>query len=234
VTWSVSTVGRAPSPQPKPPPKELSTDQAEVTLGELTSFPKPLLVVLTDGDPFKRAALASRPASTVCDQDDRGPALPPVCASARRRSAPAEPVIATSHCAARPTCTNDGRVVMFVSHTGPMFPSGFLPIECGRCEYRWICGGSRARAYAVASIADPQLKLPKRIIGSCLPTATNPRDQTTSPRARPHRHALEVGDVRAAGHQTTSPRARPHRRLYSRGLQALRSRFQGTANNTAN
>ncbi|MCS7306452.1 MAG: hypothetical protein NZ602_15255, partial [Thermoguttaceae bacterium] len=74
----------------------------------------------------------------------------------------------------------DGRGVMFVSHIGQIFPSGFLPIECGRfpndsvvetyqkhplfqalrqpdrfggkcgrCEYRYICGGSRARAYAV-------------------------------------------------------------------------------------
>jgi len=74
----------------------------------------------------------------------------------------------------------DGRGVMFVSHIGQIFPSGFLPIECGRfpkdsvvqtyqqhplfqalrqpdgfrgkcgrCEYRQICGGSRARAYAV-------------------------------------------------------------------------------------
>ena len=69
---------------------------------------------------------------------------------------------------------------MFVSHTGEIFPAGFLPLCCGRfphdsvidvyqnhptfrmlrdpdqfkgicgiCEYRQICGGSRARAYAV-------------------------------------------------------------------------------------
>lgn len=74
----------------------------------------------------------------------------------------------------------DGRGIMFVSHTGQIFPAGFLPIQCGRfpkdsvvetyqkhplfqalrrpdgfggkcgqCEYRHICGGSRARAYAV-------------------------------------------------------------------------------------
>ncbi|MCX7963040.1 MAG: TIGR04053 family radical SAM/SPASM domain-containing protein [Candidatus Sumerlaea chitinivorans] len=79
-----------------------------------------------------------------------------------------------------PVGTNDGRGVMFVSHVGEIYPSGFLPIECGRfpqqsavktyqehelfvalrdpnrlggkcgfCEYRAICGGSRARAYAV-------------------------------------------------------------------------------------
>jgi MoaA/NifB/PqqE/SkfB family radical SAM enzyme len=76
--------------------------------------------------------------------------------------------------------TNDGKGILFVSHVGEMFPSGFLPIECGRfpfdslvrvyqdsqlfralrdgdrlsgkcgaCEFRNICGGSRARSYAL-------------------------------------------------------------------------------------
>ena len=31
-----------------------------------------------------------------------------------------------------PLGVNDGKGVMFVSHTGRIFPSGFLPIECGR------------------------------------------------------------------------------------------------------
>lgn len=75
---------------------------------------------------------------------------------------------------------NDGRGIMFVSHTGLIHPSGFLPMvcgmfpfndpvevyqkspifrrlrdassfvgKCGVCEYRHVCGGSRARAYAV-------------------------------------------------------------------------------------
>ncbi len=79
-----------------------------------------------------------------------------------------------------PLGVGDGKGIMFVSHTGQIFPSGFLPIpcgrfptdsvvetyqkhplfqalrrpdgfggKCGRCEYRHICGGSRARAYAV-------------------------------------------------------------------------------------
>lgn len=79
-----------------------------------------------------------------------------------------------------PVGTNDGRGVMFVSHTGEIFPSGFLPLlcgtfpqdspvdvyqhhelflrlrdadqlrgKCGVCEYREVCGGSRARAFAV-------------------------------------------------------------------------------------
>jgi MoaA/NifB/PqqE/SkfB family radical SAM enzyme len=78
-----------------------------------------------------------------------------------------------------PTGLNDGKGVMFVSHTGLIHPSGFMPIvcgifplesvvrvyqdspifrglrdadrlegKCGACEYRNLCGGSRARAYA--------------------------------------------------------------------------------------
>ncbi len=79
-----------------------------------------------------------------------------------------------------PLGVGDGKGVMFVSHTGEIFPAGFLPLTCGRfphdsvvevyqnhptfqalrdpdgfqgrcgyCEYRYVCGGSRARAYAV-------------------------------------------------------------------------------------
>ena len=73
----------------------------------------------------------------------------------------------------------DGNGVVFVSHVGQVYPSGFLPYpagnvrrqnlvdiyrenrvfrdirnpeklggKCGRCEFRALCGGSRARAYA--------------------------------------------------------------------------------------
>jgi radical SAM protein with 4Fe4S-binding SPASM domain len=75
---------------------------------------------------------------------------------------------------------NDGRGLVFVSHRGEIYPSGFLPISCGnvrsddiiavyrnhpvfrtlrdpcalqgrcgRCEFARLCGGSRARAFAV-------------------------------------------------------------------------------------
>lgn len=74
---------------------------------------------------------------------------------------------------------SDGDGFMFVSHTGEIFPSGFLPVsagnirthdlvevyrhsdlflklrdrsnlkgKCGVCNFRPVCGGSRARAYA--------------------------------------------------------------------------------------
>ena len=73
----------------------------------------------------------------------------------------------------------DGNGIVFVSHIGDVYPSGFLPVKagnvrlqklpaiyrdskvflnvrdvnhfegkCGRCEFRKICGGSRARAFA--------------------------------------------------------------------------------------
>lgn len=75
---------------------------------------------------------------------------------------------------------NDGRGFVFVSHTGEVYPSGFLaesvgnirerpfsalyreaPLmtalrdadqlggKCGACEFRRVCGGSRARAWAL-------------------------------------------------------------------------------------
>ncbi len=78
-----------------------------------------------------------------------------------------------------PMGIRDGRGVMFISHTGVVSPSGFLPFDCGnvreahpaeiyrhhplfvslrdsdalggkcgRCEFRTLCGGSRARAIA--------------------------------------------------------------------------------------
>ncbi len=84
---------------------------------------------------------------------------------------------------------NDGKGFMFISHTGNVFPSGFLPIhagniratplgeiyrnapifkalrdtsrlegKCGACEYKEICGGSRARAYALTG--DPLAQEP--------------------------------------------------------------------------
>ncbi len=74
--------------------------------------------------------------------------------------------------------TRDGKGVLFISHTGEVQPSGFLPLtagnvrtddlatlyrthpifvqlrdddalggKCGLCEFRRVCGGSRARAF---------------------------------------------------------------------------------------
>jgi radical SAM protein len=79
-----------------------------------------------------------------------------------------------------PMRVSAGNGFVFVSHTGSVHPSGFLPVgggnvrdadlptiyrtaplftglrdlsllrgRCGECEFRTVCGGSRARAYAV-------------------------------------------------------------------------------------
>ncbi|MEX2355480.1 MAG: radical SAM protein [Thermaerobacterales bacterium] len=79
-----------------------------------------------------------------------------------------------------PAPVNDGKGFCFISHTGEVYPSGFLPLsggnvreipladiyrespvfqdlrepdrlggKCGYCPFRALCGGSRARAYAL-------------------------------------------------------------------------------------
>jgi AdoMet-dependent heme synthase len=86
----------------------------------------------------------------------------------------------TSSLRAQTKGTRDGRGIVFVGHDGEIYPSGFLPLSlgnvrqdvlvrvyrehpllrriraadfggrCGRCSFRVLCGGSRARAYAAA------------------------------------------------------------------------------------
>lgn len=85
--------------------------------------------------------------------------------------------------------TNDGKGILFISHFGGIYPSGFLPLitgnvrvddvvavyrhssvfttlrdssllkgKCGACPFNRVCGGCRARAYAITGdlmAADP-------------------------------------------------------------------------------
>jgi AdoMet-dependent heme synthase len=94
----------------------------------------------------------------------------------------------------------DGHGIVFVSHRGDIYPSGFLPLKagnirshhlvdiyrhsllfralhtpsqfkgkCGRCEYGIICGGSRARAFAITGdplASDPFCSYVPRQIGN--------------------------------------------------------------------
>ncbi len=86
----------------------------------------------------------------------------------------------TSPAIVRQAGIRDGKGLLFVSHTGEIYPSGFLPVsaghirhttlaeayrdtplfrvlrdsdalggKCGECNYRHLCGGSRARAFAL-------------------------------------------------------------------------------------
>lgn len=86
----------------------------------------------------------------------------------------------TSKTLAPTSATRDGKGIIFVAHNGDVYPSGFLPLKlgnirasglmtvyrdhpllrsirasefsgaCGSCEFRDLCGGSRARAYAAS------------------------------------------------------------------------------------
>lgn len=90
----------------------------------------------------------------------------------------------------RPTLgVNDGKGLLFISHTGDVYPSGFMPVragnvreksvidiyrdsfifkdlrdpdklkgKCGVCEFRKVCGGNRARAWAMTG--DPLAEEP--------------------------------------------------------------------------
>jgi radical SAM protein with 4Fe4S-binding SPASM domain len=110
-----------------------------------------------------------------------------------------------------PLGANDGKGVLFIGHTGQIYPSGFLPAlagtfpvqspvdiyrnsavfralrdpdqlggKCGRCEYRQICGGSRARAFALTGSAFAEEP-------DCVyePVSDAPRARSTPPRSVP-------------------------------------------------
>jgi AdoMet-dependent heme synthase len=106
----------------------------------------------------------------------------------RAQAAPSSALIADLISRA-PSGVNDGKGFVFISHTGEVYPSGFLPIsagnirrdpladiyrtcplflslrdvsqlkgKCGRCEFQDVCGGSRARAFALTG--DPLAEEP--------------------------------------------------------------------------
>jgi radical SAM protein len=108
---------------------------------------------------------------------------PPVAPSKQMTSVTAATTLPTTTIRPRqraPLGVGDGKGIMFVSHLGEIYPSGFLPQLCGQfphdsvvetyqrhplflalrdpngfqgkcgiCDYRFDCGGSRARAFAV-------------------------------------------------------------------------------------
>lgn len=103
----------------------------------------------------------------------------------------------TSESRAQARGTRDGRGIVFVSSTGDITPSGFLPLAlgnvrersiadvyrddpvfrrlraadftgpCGRCEHRDLCGGSRSRAYAATG--DPFASDPACAFAATIP-----------------------------------------------------------------
>jgi radical SAM protein len=168
--WSVFFLvptGRAADPKG---PRRLTADETEAAFATLWHHARrqPFPIKTTEAPHYRRYAAQRAAAVRRAFPTDAAPILP-----------------AAPHFVG----TNDGKGVLFVSHTGEIFPSGFLPIPCGRfpfdsvvhvyqkselfralrdperlggkcgaCEFRKVCGGSRARAFAVTG--DPLAEEP--------------------------------------------------------------------------
>jgi len=119
--------------------------------------------------------LPSDDSALVASQYHLGPLYSALAEELRTRLGP--PISAPR---AQSTGTRDGKGIIFVSHDGAVYPAGFLPLtlgnireqslvsiyrehpllndirasrfsgKCGACDYRDICGGSRARAFAIS------------------------------------------------------------------------------------
>ncbi len=165
VLWSVFflvPVGRAMAD------RRLAPEQYEEAFEKLwqQSLAQPYAIKTTEAPHYRRY---------VIETTDAGEAR-------ARVGAPTSPEV--QHSPRAPLGANDGKGVMFIGHTGQIYPSGFLPAlagtfperspveiyrdspvfrtlrdpdqlegKCGRCEYRQICGGSRARAFALTGSA---------------------------------------------------------------------------------
>jgi AdoMet-dependent heme synthase len=150
---------------------ELSPEENEHVCHFLVDASRLGLVVRTVEAPFFRRIAAERADGGAPPQDGLYRRL-------RDRLGPVDGVVHV-----QTKGTRDGRGVIFVGHDGAISPSGFLPLalgnvrdddvvdvyrehpllrriraaefggRCGECDYRELCGGSRARAYA--AFADP-------------------------------------------------------------------------------
>lgn len=136
-------------------------------------------IVRTVEAPFFRRVVAWRkecePGANASDRFGLGPLYGRLAGELRERLGP--PVASPR---AQSVGTRDGKGILFISHDGTVFPSGFLPrplgnvraddvVEvyrtnpllrairgatfsgrCGVCEFADACGGSRARAFATS------------------------------------------------------------------------------------
>jgi AdoMet-dependent heme synthase len=149
---------------------ELTPEENEDVCHFLDEASRHGLVVRTVEAPFFRRVVAERRAGRA---GATGPLYARLAAALRRELG--GPV---SRPKAQTKGTRDGRGILFVGHDGELAPSGFLPLSlgnvrrddvvdvyrghpllrriraaqfsgaCGSCDYRRLCGGSRARAYA--------------------------------------------------------------------------------------
>ncbi|MBE3594909.1 MAG: TIGR04053 family radical SAM/SPASM domain-containing protein [Candidatus Carbobacillus altaicus] len=143
----------------------LSAEETEAVFARLYRLEKkvPFIIKTTEAPHYRRFQLISR-------TREKGEALSTLFTTIEKGILPQ----------GRMPRTRDGNGVLFISHRGDIYPSGFLPIragnvrqdkladiyrhhplfqtlrdpdqfygKCSVCEFRKLCGGSRARAYAV-------------------------------------------------------------------------------------
>ncbi len=144
-------------------------------------------VKTTEAPHYRRYVLQHGGNPLAAPRPEQSAGAPPTPVAHEVGPAEGSPVPLSKHRA--PLGVGDGKGVMFVSHSGEIYPAGFLPLLCGRfphdsvvnvyqnhpafrmlrdpeqlkgicgaCEYRRVCGGSRARAYAVTG--DPMAAEP--------------------------------------------------------------------------
>ena len=153
---------------------ELSADLFEELFGRLAEFSRRVdfIVKITEAPHYRRFLMQEAERISGKNSPSNSEGLLP--SHMRRDFGPGGSI------GLAPKGVNAGRGHLFVSCTGDIFPSGFLPLPCGNireasvsevyrthpvfrelrdtsllkgkcgiCEYRDICGGSRARAFAV-------------------------------------------------------------------------------------
>jgi AdoMet-dependent heme synthase len=161
--------------------EQISAAECEDVMNFLYDTGRAIRVKTTEGHHFRRIVLER----TILER--RGIAPETVLrlgATYRALRSALEPWPSSPRERRSPMDVNAGRGLVFVSHTGAVHPSGFLPItadnvrarslgeiyresplfkslrditelggRCGRCEFAGVCGGSRARAFAVGGDA---------------------------------------------------------------------------------
>lgn len=170
--WSVFFLVKMGRGQPL---QEISPGQTEEFMNWLCELmPRvPFQIKTTEAPHFRRVALQRAKRAGVGPLSAAG-TLGDATKTPREGTRPATPSSIQRGFGIR-----DGNGIMFLSHIGEVFPSGFLPVaagsvraespvelyrnhslfrslrdmdqlqgKCGCCEFRKICGGSRARAYA--------------------------------------------------------------------------------------
>lgn len=158
----------------------LTAEETEDALNALYDVGRSVPVKTTEGHHFRRVCLQRAVIEERGADHQATLGLGPLYQRLRSELASGGLVDRQTRVRRPPMQVSAARGFVFISHTGAVQPTGFLPIaagnvrdtplpeiyrestlftglrdatrlggRCGRCEFRQICGGSRARAFAV-------------------------------------------------------------------------------------